>query len=76
MRTKTIPLYDEENISRREKRENRFFDRALSNIPRSAVIICANGVFGRGERSVSYTYRHCGQTFTTTLKTENGGTRA
>ena len=62
-------------ISRETEREDRFFDRALSNIPKNARIISAKGTFAYGERSVEYTYRHGGRLFTTTLSTE-GGQRA
>ncbi len=55
-----------------QTQESRFFDRALAAIPGSAVIISAKGMFGKGENSVSYTYRHAGRLFTTTLATEGG----
>lgn len=61
-------------VTSEEKRQNKFFDRAMNAIPKSAVLICAKGIFGKGESEVSYTYSHAGRIFTTTLKTERGVT--
>lgn len=61
-------------VTSEEKRQNKFFDRAMNAVPKSAVLICAKGIFGKGESEVSYTYRHAGRIFTTTLKTERGVT--
>ena len=69
--TVQVPVKNEPE-SREEARQDRFFDWAMSNIPKSATIISARGIFSRGERSVSYTYRHAGRVFTTTLSTEGG----
>jgi hypothetical protein len=71
--TVQIPVKNEPE-SREEARQDRFFDRAMNAIPKSARIISARGIFSRGERSVSYTYRHAGRVFTTTLSTEGGVT--
>lgn len=55
-----------------KQKEDRFFDRAQAAIPKGSVLISACGVFNRGNRRVSFTYRHCGRVFTTTLQTEGG----
>jgi hypothetical protein len=67
-------LVTQDPVSRKENRQNKFFDRAMEAVPKSAVLICAKGVFGKGESEVSYTYRHAGRIFTTTLRTERGVT--
>lgn len=73
MKTKQVQTpVTQDPVSREENRQNKFFDRAMGAVPKSAVLICAKGVFGKGESEVSYTYRHAGRIFTTTLRTERG----
>lgn len=55
-----------------KERQDRLFDRAQATLPKGAVLISACGVFNRGNSRASFTYRHCGRVFTTTLKTEGG----
>ena len=75
MKTKQVQApATQDPVTSEENRQNKFFDRAMESVPKSAVLICAKGIFGKGESEVSYTYRHAGRIFTTTLRTERGVT--